>query len=87
MGKRKAAMARKLPPTTLESIKKGQSFRIEAVKNATIRHMFDRFGIDCKENLKCVLSSNSGPVVLKKRHQEIALGRKFLKDIEITKVS
>ncbi|AEF95192.1 FeoA family protein [Desulfotomaculum nigrificans CO-1-SRB] len=68
---------------TLDRIKRGQSFRITHIPNETVRSQAIRFGIAAGEWLTCEEVVPAGPIVIRKNHQQIALGRQLAREIDI----
>ena len=59
----------------LSEVKKGQVFKIVDIPDKEIRAQAIRFGITEGETLDCEEIIPAGPVIIKKKEQEIAIGR------------
>ena len=68
---------------TLADIKKGEKFNITHINDDKIRVQALRFGISEGANLLCEEKIPGGPVIVKKRFQEIAIGRNLANNILI----
>lgn len=68
---------------TLENVKKGQLIEIINIPDSSIRVQAIRLGLfeGCK--VTCSEKIPAGPVILKNRFQEIAIGRNLAKTIQI----
>lgn len=62
---------------TLEQVKRGQSYRIVNFLDDRIREQALRFGIGEGEKVFCEQVIKAGLIILRKNHQQIALGRKI----------
>lgn len=62
---------------TLDKVKRGQMCRIVSIPDANVRAQAIRFGIAEGEVIACDEIIPAGPIILRKRHQQIALGRKL----------
>jgi len=68
---------------TLDMISKGQEVVIKSIKSKNARVYALRFGINEGSKVKCVAKINNGPIILRKNHQEIAIGNGLAKQIEV----
>ena len=68
---------------TLADIKKGERFNITQINDEKIRAQALRFGISEGANLSCEEKIPGGPVIIKRRLQEIAIGRNLANNILI----
>ncbi|ADQ04899.1 FeoA family protein [Caldicellulosiruptor owensensis OL] len=68
---------------TLDKVSKGQEVVIKNIKSKTARVYALRFGISEGSKVKCVTKINNGPIILRKNHQEIAIGNSLAKQIEV----
>ena len=68
---------------TLAQIKRGAKVKIENIPNDMIRAQAIRFGISEGAEVECVEKIPSGPVIIRKRFQEIAIGRRLAEKIEV----
>lgn len=66
---------------TLDQIKRGQSCRIVDIQDQHIREQAIRFGISEGEQVICEEIIKAGPIILRKNHQQIALGRRVASNI------
>lgn len=73
--------------TMLSSVKKGERFVIKKILDPKIKCMSLRFGVSEGEEMLCLSRSNGGPVILQKKHQEIAIGHSLTGSIQVEKVS
>ncbi len=71
----------------LHEVKKGQKVRIINITDEMVRAQAIRFGISEGETVTCIEVVPSGPVVISKNKQEIALGRGLASDIEVALVA
>jgi len=71
---------------TLDKAKRGQIIRIISIPHEPVRVQAIRFGISEGEVVECEEVLPAGPVVLRKYNQEIAIGRKLARKIEIQAV-
>lgn len=69
---------------TLDRIKRGQSFKVISMPDEMIRAQAIRFGIAEGEILTCEEIIPAGPIIVRKERQDIALGRKLCKSIDIS---
>ncbi len=69
---------------TLDLVKKGQSFKVISMPNEMIRAQAIRFGIAEGEILVCEEVIPAGPVIIRKDRQQIALGRKLCRTIDVS---
>ncbi|WXR61828.1 ferrous iron transport protein A [Peptostreptococcaceae bacterium AGR-M142] len=70
----------------LSSIKKGESVKIMSIPDENIRVQAIRIGLYEGAKLVCFEKIPSGPVILKNRFQEIAIGRNLANSIVIEAV-
>jgi Fe2+ transport system protein FeoA len=68
---------------TLDFINKGQKFHIIEIKDEDIRIQAIRLGIVEGTSLVCAEKIPGGPIIIRGRTQEIAVGRELAKEIEI----
>ncbi|WAM30784.1 FeoA family protein [Caldicellulosiruptor naganoensis] len=68
---------------TLDMVSRGQEVVIKSIKSKNARIYALRFGINEGSRVKCIAKINNGPVILRKNHQEIAIGQGFAKEIEV----
>lgn len=68
---------------TLAQIKRGSKVTIESIPNEVIRAQAIRFGIAEGAEVECVEKIPAGPVIIRKRFQEIAIGRKLAESIQV----
>ncbi|MTI81726.1 MAG: ferrous iron transport protein A [Firmicutes bacterium] len=68
---------------TLDTVKRGQACRIVSIPDSGIRAQAIRFGIAEGEMVTCDEVIPAGPIVLRKKHQQIALGRKLAASIVV----
>jgi len=71
---------------TLANASRGDRLRIVSIPNESVRAQFIRFGIGEGSEVALLEKLPSGPVILGKGRQEIALGRKLSESIEVVKV-
>jgi Fe2+ transport system protein FeoA len=69
--------------TTLDKIKRGDSFFITKFIDPQLKCLSTRFGMSEGQALKCIYKTPGGPVILQKKFQEIALSQCFSKNIEV----
>ncbi|KKM09173.1 iron transporter [Clostridiales bacterium PH28_bin88] len=68
---------------TLDKVKRGQWIKILSIPEAEVRAQAIRFGIMEGEVISCAEVVPSGPVILSKNKQEIAIGRKLAERIQV----
>lgn len=69
---------------TLAQVKRGTKVRIESIPDEMIRAQAIRFGISEGAEVECVEKIPAGPVIIRKRFQEIAIGRRLAENIRVT---
>ncbi|MFB6124544.1 MAG: ferrous iron transport protein A [Halanaeroarchaeum sp.] len=70
--------------TTLHEVDAGAAFRIDAVGDEDVRAQLLRMGfldgeVECRQRLR------NGPVVIRRRGTELALGKPIAQDVQITR--
>ncbi len=68
---------------TLAEVKKGDRFEISRINDDYVRVQALRFGISDGASLTCQNKIPGGPVIVKNRLQEIAIGRRLARNIQI----
>ncbi|MEW6458370.1 MAG: ferrous iron transport protein A [Bacillota bacterium] len=68
---------------TLDRVKRGQSMTITNIPDALVRAQAIRFGIAEGETVFCEEVVPSGPIIISKNRQEIALGRGLARQIAV----
>jgi Fe2+ transport system protein FeoA len=68
---------------TLDKIKKGQRIQIQKVADPKLRDQIIRMGIYEGAKVICAERLGKGPIVIKNRMQEIAIGRGIAEKISI----
>lgn len=68
---------------TLDYINKGQKFHIVEIEDEEIRIQAIRLGIVEGSSLVCAEKIPAGPIIIRSRTQEIAVGRELSKEIKI----
>lgn len=71
---------------TLDQVKTGSFCKIKRIYAAEIKAQTIRFGLTEGKEVRCQTIIPAGPVVIKVNQQEIALGRKLARQIEIEEV-
>lgn len=66
---------------TLAETKPGQIVRIQHIQDPLIRAQAIRFGICEGTSVECFEQLRNGPIILRRRRQEIAIGRKLAEKI------
>lgn len=69
---------------TLAQVKRGTKVKIKSIPDEMIRAQAIRFGISEGAEIECVEKIPAGPVIIRKRFQEIAIGRRLAENIEVT---
>ncbi len=69
---------------TLAEVKRGNRVKIGNIPDEFIRAQAIRFGISEGEEIECIEKIPAGPVIIKKRFQEIAIGRRLAENITVT---
>ncbi len=69
---------------TLDCIHRGQRFVVTSMPDSVTRAQAIRLGISEGEILTCEEIIPAGPVIVRKRRQEIALGRNLCKRIGVS---
>lgn len=72
---------------TLDRVKKGSRCRIVSIPSESVRAQALRFGIAEGEVVTCAEVIPAGPVVISKNRQEIAIGRRLARQIEVEEVA
>ncbi len=67
----------------LDRCKRGQLIKVSLIDNPDVRAQAIRFGIAEGEVVSCEEILPAGPVVVRKNHQEIAIGRGLARQIEV----
>jgi len=67
----------------LDEVRTGQLVRITSIPDEQVRAQIIRFGIAAGEVVTCVEIIPSGPVIIAKNKQEIAIGRKLARRIGV----
>ena len=70
---------------TLADMENGHKFIIDKIHDKETRLKALRFGISEGSEIECAGSMPGGPVILKKNLQEIAIGRRTAKKINVKK--
>ncbi|WP_025028596.1 FeoA family protein [Caldalkalibacillus mannanilyticus] len=68
---------------TLSLLKRGQKGRIADILHSSLKIDALRFGITVGQTIECIEVVPAGPVVIRKNHQEIAIGRDLANVIHI----
>lgn len=71
---------------TLDNAKRGEKIAIVGIEDKNVRVQAIRLGISEGSSLYCVEKLPAGPIILKSRMQEVAVGRKLAQQIIIEKV-
>jgi len=71
---------------TMDRVRRGQSFKISSIPNELVRVQAIRFGIAEGEVVSCEEVVPAGPVVIRKNKQQIALGWRLARQIDIVMV-
>lgn len=76
------------PPgtVTLDEVKRGQRCRIINIPSEKIRAQALRFGIAEGEIVTCQEKIPAGPVVIARNRQEIAVGRRLARQIQVQQI-
>jgi Fe2+ transport system protein FeoA len=69
---------------TLDQVKKGSQVRIVTIGDGISRAHLLRLGISEGATVICQEKLPMGPVILRRKRQEVAVGRKLAKEIEVT---
>ncbi|MEC9489214.1 MAG: ferrous iron transport protein A [Halanaerobium sp.] len=68
---------------TLAEIRPGNDVLIEEIPDRMVRAQAIRFGISEGSVVSCFVRIPSGPIILRKNFQEIALGQKLAQKIKV----
>lgn len=71
---------------TIDKMKKGQVAKIKRFNEDSMKGFAMRLGLDDGATVCCHEVIPAGPIILKKGHQEIAVGRNLARKIEIEAV-
>lgn len=71
---------------TLDAANRGEKVEIVAIENEIIRAQAIRLGISEGSQLLCEEKLPAGPIILKNKMQEVAVGRRLAKQIKIARV-
>lgn len=72
---------------TLDKVKKGQKVQICRIADEMVRAQAIRFGVCEGAVVICAEKLPAGPVVIRKGHQEMAIGRGLAKKIAVKEAS
>lgn len=72
---------------TLARASKGQTIRIVSIHHPLVRAQAVRFGISEGEVVTLQEIIPAGPVIVRKNHQELAIGRRMAEDIDVVVVA
>lgn len=67
----------------MDKCRRGQMMKISLIESTDIRAQAIRFGISEGEIVRCEEILPAGPVVVRKNNQEIAIGRRLAREIEV----
>jgi len=70
----------------LSNVNSGERIKIIAILDSNIKSQAIRLGIFEGVELICLDTLHNGPIIMKNRMQEVAIGRKLADQIEIMKV-
>ncbi|HEY3298971.1 MAG TPA: ferrous iron transport protein A [Armatimonadota bacterium] len=70
---------------TLDESKKGSRIEILEIRDRESRDQLMRFGITEGSEVVCAEKLPMGPVIVRKKRQEIAVGRKLAQNIVVAK--
>lgn len=68
---------------TLDRVKKGQKIRLCAIPGEEVRAQAIRFGLTVGQIVTCSEIMPAGPVVVQRSRQEIAIGRRLARGIQV----
>jgi len=68
---------------TLDKVRRGQKIEILSIPDNTVRMQAIRLGLNEGTHVRCSEIIPKGPVIIQKRMQEIAIGRKLAEKIKI----
>lgn len=71
---------------TLDKAKRGERIEIVHINDAMIRAQAIRLGISEGSKMLCSEILPAGPIILKNRSQEVAIGRKLAQQIKVERV-
>ncbi|NMA33826.1 MAG: ferrous iron transport protein A [Clostridiaceae bacterium] len=71
---------------TLDEAKRGDQIEIIYIKDALVRSQAIRLGISEGSRMLCTEIVPHGPIVLKNRKQEVAIGQKIAHKIKVERV-
>ena len=71
---------------TLDEAKRGDQIEIIYIKDALVRSQAIRLGISEGSRMLCAEIVPHGPIILKNRKQEVAIGRKIAHKIKVERV-
>jgi Fe2+ transport system protein FeoA len=71
---------------TLDEAKRGDQIEIVQIKDDLVRSQAIRLGISEGSRMLCSETVPAGPVILKNRKQEVAVGQKIAHKIKIERV-
>lgn len=67
----------------LSLLKRGQKGKIVTIDHPTLRIEALRFGIGIGQSIECCEVIPAGPIIIRKGHQEIAVGRELANAITV----
>lgn len=68
---------------TLDKVNRGSKIEILSIPNSNVKAQAIRLGVYEGANLVCFEKISSGPVILRNRFQEIAIGQKIAEQIKV----
>ena len=68
---------------TLAQVKRGNKVKVSNIPDDFIRAQAIRFGISEGAEVECIEKIPAGPVIIKKRFQEIAIGGRLAENIQV----
>jgi ferrous iron transport protein A len=80
-------MGRRIGLKTLDQVKKGQKVEICRIADEMVRAQAIRLGVCEGAVVICAEKLPAGPVVIRKGHQEVAIGRGLAKKIAVREAS
>jgi Fe2+ transport system protein FeoA len=68
----------------IDTVPVGTRTRIEAIEDATARREMTRLGFEEGADVEVVSRIPFGPVVLQRRHRQVAIGRELARRVQVT---
>lgn len=68
----------------IDSVPVGTRTRIEAIDDAKARRELTRLGFEVGADVEVISRIPFGPIVLQRRHRQVAIGRELARQVQVT---